>query len=401
MTLLLSTSYAILTIAALIVTNRLYALYKNYLSARSLNIPIIICLESWQDPIWMLLGPKIRSLLSRIGLWDTNATDYTTIGWPQFDRFASHAKHGPAFALVTPFKTNIMLSDVDAAREMFKNWRAWIKNPDLYSMFNAYGKNLNSVNGDDWPRHRKVTAPAFKEANSRLVWQATLKQVDSVLGKWMAEGDITLRGLRGDTEKIAMHVLMSAAFGKEYDFDTGVEVVEPGHVVSFGEAMHTCIGALAIMLVPITFAAAKLPSVLIPAGLKRLQVAVQEVRKFLKDAVDAERNALHNGVPSRDNLISTLVRANEEEKNGKEGKQLALTDDELYGNLFIFNMAGHETTSSSLSYAIPLLAIYPDIQKWVREEVDTVFADVGTENYNEAFPLLARTLALMVIYPDI
>jgi hypothetical protein len=212
---------------------------------------------------------------------------------------------------------------------------------------------------------------------------------------------MTLRGLRGDTEKIAMHVLMLAAFGKEYDFDAGIEVVEPGHMVSFGEAMHTCIGALAIMLVPITFAAAKLPSVLIPAGLKRLQVAVQEVRNFLKDAVDAERNALDNGMPPRENLISTLVRANEEEKKGEEGKRLALTDDELYGNLFIFNMAGHETTSSSLSYAIPLLAIYPDIQEWVRKEVDAVFTRIGTEDYNEAYPLLTRTLALMVRPLDI
>ncbi|KAL5378496.1 hypothetical protein DPSP01_009077 [Paraphaeosphaeria sporulosa] len=387
--------YTLAAIAALVFANRLYALYRNYLSARSLNIPIIIRLESWQDPAWMLLGPKIRSLLSVIGLWDRNAIDYTTIGWSQLDRFASHAKHGRAFALVTPFKTNIMVSDVDAARELFKNWRVWIKNQDLYSMFNTYGKNVNSVNGDDWQRHRKITSPAFKEANSRLVWKATLKQVDSMVLKWLVEDEITLRRLRGDTEKVAMHVLMSAAFGKEYDFHTGVKVVEPGHSISFGEAMHTCIGSLSIMLTPITFAAAKLPSILIPAGLRRLQIAVQEVRTFLRDAVNAERDALRNGMAPKDNLISTLVRANEEEKKAEQGKRLALTDDELYGNLFIFNMAGHETTSASLSYAIPLLAIYPDIQKWVRAEVDAVLTESSTNYYSEIFPRLVRTLALM------
>lgn len=214
MSFLLKTCSSLAAIAALIFVNRLYALYSNYTSALSLNIPVVICLESWQDPLWMLLGPRIRSALSCIGLWDRYATDYTTIGWSQFDRFASHAKYGSAFALVSPFKTNIMVSDVGAAKELLKNYRLWIKNQDLYGMFNTYGKNVNSVNGDDWQRHRKVTAPAFKEANSKLVWEATLKQVDSSIQKWQAEDEITLRGLRDDTEKIAMHVLMSASFSK-------------------------------------------------------------------------------------------------------------------------------------------------------------------------------------------
>lgn len=160
--------------------------------------------------------------------------------------------------------------------------------------------------------------------------------------------------------------------------------------------MHTSIGSLSIILAPIAFAAAKLPAIIIPAGLKRLQTAVLEVRRFLKDAVDDERNALRNGMKPKDNIISCLVRANEEEKKGEQGKQLALTDDELYGNLFIFNMAGHETTSSSLGYAIPLLAIHPDIKEWIRAEVDVLFTGVGTEDYSEVFPRLVRTLALMV-----
>ena len=58
-------------------------------------------------------------------------------------------------------------------------------------------------------------------------------------------------------------------------------------------------------------------------------------------------------------------------------------------------MAGHETTSASLSYAIPLLAVYPEIQKWIRAEVEEVAAEIGLDDYTEAFPRLVRTLALM------
>lgn len=387
-----------LGIFALVFANRLYSLYKNYAIARLMKIPIIVRLESWQDPIWMLLGPRIRGLLSYIGHWDYTATDYTTIGWTHHDRFASNAKYGPAFAIVSPFKTNIMISDPNVSTELFKNWQTWVKEEGLYSIFNAYGKNVITVNGEDWRRHRKVTAPAFKEANSKLVWNATRKQADGVVRKWAGAGEINLSSLREDMEKTAMHVLMSAAFGKEYEFETGLKAVEPGHEISFAQAMHTCVGSIAVSVVPIVFAAAKLPKFLIPASLQRLQVAVMEVRSFLKNAVDGEKAALASGIPPRDNLISTLVRANEEEKKESGGSRWALTDDELYGNLFIFNLAGHETTSSSLSNALSLLAIFPEVQKWVRAEIDAVSAEIGLEDYNEVFPRLSRTLALMVSF---
>lgn len=397
----LSICYTFLVLLALFLTKRLYALYKNYMTARSLKLPIIVCFESFQDPLWMFIGPSVRKFFSYLGLWDTSAPDYTSVGWTQHDRFASHAKYGPAFVIVSPFENNIMIADKDASQELFKNWRDWVKNDALYSMFNAHGKNVNSVNGDDWQRHRKVTSHAFKEANSKLVWGAARKQMDSVVRRWKGgnEGkEITLAEASEDWTKLALHVLMSAGFGKEYEFDTGVKVVEPGHKISFGEAMHTCIGSITLALTPFIFAAAKLPSFLIPSGLKSLQVAVQEVRWFLRNAVEDERELLKDGKPPRSNLLSTLVQANEEEK--KDGdKSLALTDDELYGNLFIFNLAGHETTSSALGFAVPLLAIYPEIQEWVRAEVDAVVADCGLEDYNEAFPRLTRTLALMVCRP--
>ena len=396
----LSTCYTLLFLTSFFFAKRLYALYRNYISARTLNIPIVVCLESFQDPFWMLLGPFVRTLLSRVGLWDLTATDYTSIGWSQRDRFASHAKYGRTFVIVSPFENHIVVADREVSQELFKNWRSWIKNPALYDLFTAYGPNVNTVNGDDWPRHRKIASRVFKEANSKLVWTATQKQTAGIIGNWRdnhAGEEMTLEAVRADFEKLALHVLMSAGFGKEYEFETGVKVVEPGHKVSFGEAMHTCIGSMAMLVgAPVAFAAARLPSFFIPAGLKKLQFAVEEVRSFLKHAVDNEREALANGKPPEDNLISILVRANEEEKAETKGKALALTDKELYGNLFIFNMAGHETTASSLSYAVPLLAIYPEIQKWIRDEVDAVESGNEVKDYNDVFPRLVRALAFMV-----
>ena len=50
-----------------------------------------------------------------------------------------------------------------------------------------------------------------------------------------------------------------------------------------------------------------------------------------------------------------------------------LSDTELYGNLFLVNMAGFETTATVLTYTLALLAANREIQDWVGEEVDAVW----------------------------
>lgn len=70
------------------------------------------------------------------------------------------------------------------------------------------------------------------------------------------------------------------------------------------------------------------------------------------------------------------------------------------GNLFIYNVAGHDTTAYTICYAIYMLAAQPDVQNWLGEEIDSVFAGkdgVETWEYEKAIPKFKRCLALMVI----
>ena len=87
------------------------------------------------------------------------------------------------------------------------------------------------------------------------------------------------------------------------------------------------------------------------------------------------------------------------ENQNKEGKGTRhLTDSEIYGNLFSYNLAGHETTSNTLAYATILLAANPEWQKWAAEEVDQVTAGVDLKDldYETYYPQLKRVLAIMV-----
>lgn len=92
-------------------------------------------------------------------------------------------------------------------------------------------------------------------------------------------------------------------------------------------------------------------------------------------------------------LMSSLVRASQEEaKNGA-----GLTESEIYGNMFMLNFAGHDTTAHTFTFAIHFLAANPAVQDWVSEEVRAVLGDDRRSwDYAAHFPRLKRCFAVML-----
>ena len=54
---------------------------------------------------------------------------------------------------------------------------------------------------------------------------------------------------------------------------------------------------------------------------------------------------------------------------------LGLTQDEVVGNLLLFLLAGYETTSGSLSFILYNLAIHPDVQEQLAQEIEDEIGD--------------------------
>lgn len=90
---------------------------------------------------------------------------------------------------------------------------------------------------------------------------------------------------------------------------------------------------------------------------------------------------------NRNDLFSNLLEANDGEANDN-----SLSEEELMGmrssrpdqsctspltvptgNIFIFLLAGHETTSNTLTFAFALLALHPDIQEELCQHIESVF----------------------------
>jgi len=69
-----------------------------------------------------------------------------------------------------------------------------------------------------------------------------------------------------------------------------------------------------------------------------------------------------------------------------------LSEDEIISNIYVFLVAGHETTAHSLGFAFALLALYPDEQETVFDQIKTVTK--GRVPTYEEMPLLTYAAAV-------
>uniref|UniRef100_A0A3Q3XAJ6 Thromboxane-A synthase n=1 Tax=Mola mola TaxID=94237 RepID=A0A3Q3XAJ6_MOLML len=69
-----------------------------------------------------------------------------------------------------------------------------------------------------------------------------------------------------------------------------------------------------------------------------------------------------------------------EPHNSRQQKKM-ITEDEIVGQAFVFLVAGYETSSNTLALTCYLLAIHPECQYKVQEEVDDFFSRHGSPDY--------------------
>ena len=201
------------------------------------------------------------------------------------------------------------------------------------------------------------------------------------------ETDATIPGFRS----IAINVLGAVGYGTPRSWRQENPKAPPGYELSYMEAIL----AVVENLVPATFVPVKiLTSPVMPKGVQRIGFAVSEFPRHVKELLQRERESQS---PSRTNLTSTIIKVSQNEETAVTSKtRPSLSENELAGNLFQFTVAGFDTTANSMAYAITMLAIYPEWQEWVREELREKLPSSGELRYEDTYPKLTRCLALMV-----
>ena len=290
-------------------------------------------------------------------------------------------------------EVQVVLANPDAVYDVLARRKDFPREYKMGKRLEIFGPNLATATNETWPRHRRLTTPPFSERNNSFVWRESLAQSSSMLRTWMSKGRNGVEGTPTDAMTLTLHVLIAVGLGRTYEFDGGTTILEGNHKISYRDALKVILNNL---FIAIFISSTALRTVLLPLKLRKVKHALQEFRDYMKEMMEEDTKSLYEIEAKKDNLMTVLLRASESrDGNGRNG----LSDQEILGNLFIYNVGGHDTTANTLAYCIILLSVEPDIQEWIREEIQSVFGvevDVKDWEYETAFPRLKRCFALMV-----
>ena len=81
----------------------LYCLGVNFLTARKIGVPLVIIPVSPENPLWILLGNRIASVVQFV-LGERYFTRFSIRGWVYYDKNRAALELGDHFAFATPDK---------------------------------------------------------------------------------------------------------------------------------------------------------------------------------------------------------------------------------------------------------------------------------------------------------
>ncbi|KAI7883814.1 cytochrome P450 [Mucor mucedo] len=241
-----------------------------------------------------------------------------------------------------------------------------LKGTDIFTdtLFDKFmgGPNIGLLDGEAWKAQRKMANPAFHRAMPVQLFGELAVDMFQVM-ETMGDTINVSKMMEGWT----LQVIGKAGFG--FDFNAIKDPNSP-----WVRTYNICNEGFRNTFFFVFPVFDKKYLWMFP---KRVYIhqEMDRFRHMLQDVIDHKRLSLKDKNYQNDaleenerDLLTLLI---ESEIRG-EG---VMTDEELMSNLRFFFVAGHDTTSSTLSFAIHYLAKHPEIQQKAREETIRILGD--------------------------
>ncbi|WRX16946.1 Cytochrome P450 - like 10 [Theobroma cacao] len=220
-----------------------------------------------------------------------------------------------------------------------------------------FGSGLLMVEGDDWVRHRHVITPAFSPANLKAMASLMVAPATKMLDRWATLINSGKPEIDVEREiiKTAGEIIARTSFGLSYESGSKVlEKLRATQITLFNSNRYVGVPFSKFMCPKKNLEAKKLG---------------KEIDQLLLSIIDARQKSW-DGSPQKD-LLSLLMEGSH--VDGRVGKSLTAT--ELVDECKTFFFGGHETTALALTWTLLLLAMHPDWQNQLREEIREVIGD--------------------------
>ncbi|XP_027569035.2 cytochrome P450 3A29-like [Pipra filicauda] len=237
---------------------------------------------------------------------------------------------------------------------------------------------LNVAADEQWKRIRTVLSPTFTSGKLKEMFHIINhygeKLVENIEKKVANDEFVTAKDIFG---AYSMDVVASTSFSVNVDSMGNPNDPFVTNIKKFLE--FSFLSPLFMLLVLFPF--------VIPV-LEKMKVTLlpSDVMNFFKDVFMKMKKEREKGSSTdRVDFLQLMI----ESQNLQDGSKSAeadwdktLSDEEILAQALIFVFAGYETTSSTLSYIAYNLAIHPDVQQRLQDEVDAYLPNKATPTYD-------------------
>ncbi|XP_060539987.1 cytochrome P450 3A9-like [Pantherophis guttatus] len=239
-------------------------------------------------------------------------------------------------------------------------------------------KSIVSAEDEQWKRIRTVLSPTFTSGKLKEMLPIIQNYANNLLALLQKKAD---RDELVDVKKIfgaySMDVITSTSFGVNTDSinnskDPFVQQAQKLTTADFLSPLFI-LSYVAPWLTPL---------------LEKMNISVfsnESLEFFARSITKLKEKRAQEGEKRRVDFLQLMIESQNSltshEVNGVNHTYKGLTDTEILAQAIIFIIAGYETVSSALSYLTYELALQPDIQQKLQEEIDQVLPNKAPVTY--------------------
>ncbi|XP_076779519.1 cytochrome P450 3A13 [Arvicanthis niloticus] len=284
-----------------------------------------------------------------------------------------HKKYGKIWGLYDGRQPVLAVTDPDIIKTVLvKECYSTFTNRRIFGPVGILKKAISVSENEEWKRIRALLSPTFTSGKLKEMFPI-INQYTDVLVKNMRQGleegkPTSMKDIFG---AYSMDVITATSFGVNIDSlnnpqDPFVEKIKKLLKFDIFDPLF-----LSVTLFPF----------LTPV-FEALNVSLfpRDVITFFKTSVERMKESrMKEKEKQRVDFLQLMI--NSQNSQIKESHK-ALSDVEIVAQSVIFIFAGYETTSSALSFALYLLAIHPDVQKKLQDEIDATLPNKTPATYD-------------------
>ncbi|KAF5365917.1 hypothetical protein D9758_006666 [Tetrapyrgos nigripes] len=331
---------------------------------------LYLCYKRWTRPEFPNVpGPDSKSWwLGNMGELMQNQAGLTEFSWQE--------KYGYITRFKAPFNNDrLLITDPKALQHIFQTsgyrWQKYTERREISRL--TGGRGILWAEADIHKRQRKVMIPGFGFPEAKNFVPIFLSCAEAMCARWRdimsANPDQSaVFDLPDWLSRATLDAIGQAAF----DYHFGAIADDENELQDvYRNMMHNAFGSPSNGALIGLDIAQYLPSRVIQIitdylpspRLRVLRRNGQTVDRVAKELVEMKFNALLEGKGKRD-VMSLLVKA-----NASEDPKTRLSNEELIAQMRTIALAGHETTSNTLSWMMLEMARHPDMQTRLRQEI--------------------------------